>query len=827
MASTQLTDEELFSQLKSFGYTPGPVTEHTRPVYLKKLKKFREEQQQQQRGKGRVSGTSSSTGAPRPARHDVRRLSSGRRPGLKSSVLGFSSDESDAEIPLKRKGLDHTKRANRSPQLQQQHLKIRAATPLNEANKKQYGVGTVLKSNSFPSPDEQTSASLGWETGKRSVHDQESGDEDVSDEELQNSHAVNGGSAAGLKTSKLAGEYSDSDEEEVGGPRGPDRDRRSLELRRIYTTGPFPSHVEGRGSRVGGKNCAPNPLWNSVMVGGREEDEERAKKGDLDASGGSRSHTFPRKQIYVSLGEDHQSKTGENNHVNSEEGASRGNSSATRFSIGLRPRFHGSSSPTLTSKGGYPNHSPVPNHTAQKKKLAVPEDELLLQFKREGQASSGSFSAHYLSMVLLTAACLFFLLLGLMYIRMRGSGSPGEESVIVKSHPFGSHFDSSYSKGEKDVILKLLLNLHDHLAIVAGQHDCGDQQYPNRSLSRDKVTEYLLAQNGDFKEFIDVSLEWIIRAGLDVGIRLSGQVADDPVTDVSEISWLESTHPRMPFACRFRRALLTVMSKVVIVAIVVGFVWSVVCYVKYRWRREEEETRQMYDMVERIIDVLRTHGEACQENRDLEPYLPIPHVRDSLVLPQDRRKMKKIWDRAVKFLSANESRIRTETQQIKGADFLVWRWIQPPLSCDKSKMWQGKAFPLDRRNSPPNSLTPCLKIRNMFDPDMEVGDSWDLAIQEAILEKCSDNDGIVHISVDKNSKEGCVYVKCLSAEHSGKAFKALHGSWFDGKLVTVKYLRLDRYHQRFPQAQGCNTPLKASTPPCPPQHGPPNSSGFS
>ena len=30
------------------------------------------------------------------------------------------------------------------------------------------------------------------------------------------------------------------------------------------------------------------------------------------------------------------------------------------------------------------------------------------------------------------------------------------------------------------------------------------------------------------------------------------------------------------------------------------------------------------------------------------------------------------------------------------------------------------------------------------------------------------------------SLQGCVYVKCLSAEHSGKAFKALHGSWFDG-----------------------------------------------
>lgn len=92
----------------------------------------------------------------------------------------------------------------------------------------------------------------------------------------------------------------------------------------------------------------------------------------------------------------------------------------------------------------------------------------------------------------------------------------------------------------------------------------------------------------------------------------------------------------------------------------------------------------------------------------------------------------------------------------------------------------------------------------------EIGDHWHLAIQEAILEKCSDNDGIVHIAVDKNSREGCVYVKCLSPEYAGKAFKALHGSWFDGKLVTVKYLRLDRYHHRFPQALTCNTPLKPS-----------------
>jgi membrane protein Man1 len=79
-------------------------------------------------------------------------------------------------------------------------------------------------------------------------------------------------------------------------------------------------------------------------------------------------------------------------------------------------------------------------------------------------------------------------------------------------------------------------------------------------------------------------------------------------------------------------------------------------------------------------------------------------------------------------------------------------------------------------------------------------------IQNVILDKAD----ILHKAVDRGSREGCVYIKCASADDAGKVYHSLHGWWFDGNLVTVKYLSPERYQYHFPDSVKAIFPLQPS-----------------
>lgn len=269
---------------------------------------------------------------------------------------------------------------------------------------------------------------------------------------------------------------------------------------------------------------------------------------------------------------------------------------------------------------------------------------------------------------------------------------------------------------------------------------------------------------------------------------------------------LTITDPSTPLSCLLVNTLYSTGSSLIVIGVLalvaLGSQRAYKYYIAYRKRQSDE----IYSMVEQIIDII------SQETEDSgEPYISVDHVRDTLISPQNREKMASVWDAAVKFIQRNESRVRMEVQSVDGEDCRVWRWCSSQNSPKRSAAWQGQAFETQEGsvNNVPVSPTPCLKIRHMFDKN-DTNQNLRTVVQDAILEKCGERCNVLHVDVDRASC--CVYVKCASASDAGVVYRSLHGWWYEGRLITVKYLRLERYMQRFPNSPTVGPYLKMSRP---------------
>ncbi|XP_049806126.1 inner nuclear membrane protein Man1 isoform X1 [Schistocerca nitens] len=309
---------------------------------------------------------------------------------------------------------------------------------------------------------------------------------------------------------------------------------------------------------------------------------------------------------------------------------------------------------------------------------------------------------------------------------------------------------------------------------------------------------------------------------------------------------------RAPVKCYLMYHLSWFVNRLVEAALCVMVIYIIFKLLSVYKAHAEAHKRNVRAMVGRITKFLRTES----DNNAEEPFfVVVDYVRDQLIPAKDYKRMALVWTSAVNFIRHNDPRIKEEQCVVNGELKTVWRWLpesgnasseqtqefnkssqgrrsvlsnenfsgssgedinQEKLSRSNShrssKIWQGQAFETmaGSPNSVPCSPTPCLKIRHMFDPDAEHGEDWPTFIRDAILEKC-EGVAILHLFVDKASREGCVYVKCQTPEDAGRAYCALHGWWFgNSHLVTVKYLRIERYHERFPEAVNAKTVLKPS-----------------
>ncbi|KAI5735388.1 hypothetical protein M8J77_017663 [Diaphorina citri] len=418
----------------------------------------------------------------------------------------------------------------------------------------------------------------------------------------------------------------------------------------------------------------------------------------------------------------------------------------------------------------------------------------------QGQFKKPSFTT---SKILFGCFVLFFICIAFIYVNIQGNSATIFNNSDTKYPICGSgRIEPGVTCVMDDdipVAIEFLPHIYDELYQRSVSKHCG---YPN---TEDKLNDQDI--NKLLTEKNPTTTDWELRTHVpNIKVLINSnphwtlKVLDDSIV----LSKVE-----LPITCSINSFFAKLFFYSVQGAILLVGTLVVYKAIQFYLDRKEKSKREIMKMVDDILHMIRNQAEKCPD----EPYLPIRHIKDQLIPLYERDRLNKVW-LGVRKIIENEARVRQEIQMVQGEDQDVWRWLPPqPMATRKHKTWQGAAFETEEGsvNALTVSPTACLKIRNMFDPrEEDDGDTaWVTAVEDALLEKC-EGINILHIGVDRASTEGIVFIKCASCADAGRAYRTLHGAWFNSKLVTVKYLRYERYHERFPQAKALVAPLKPS-----------------
>ncbi|XP_073431703.1 LEM domain-containing protein 2 isoform X2 [Dendrobates tinctorius] len=234
-----------------------------------------------------------------------------------------------------------------------------------------------------------------------------------------------------------------------------------------------------------------------------------------------------------------------------------------------------------------------------------------------------------------------------------------------------------FCKGkQKEMTLQILSELYDFLSAEAGHFECGNPSgLSSKCIPINRAKEHVMNVSGYAPNRFDAALEWLLSSDTHLGIWAKAEDSEELVTMRADVFCVESSRPKLGIVCRLRNALYTAISNLFLALLGIFLLWVILIFLRYHWQSLEEEEKQMFALVDKIIDIVKYHHMDWILQREQNPYLVISHVRDSLIEPKDRKHLKKVWDRAVQFVE-NDSRVRTESQRVAGADLMVWRWTQ-------------------------------------------------------------------------------------------------------------------------------------------------------
>ncbi|EDW01942.1 inner nuclear membrane protein Man1 [Drosophila grimshawi] len=301
------------------------------------------------------------------------------------------------------------------------------------------------------------------------------------------------------------------------------------------------------------------------------------------------------------------------------------------------------------------------------------------------------------------------------------------------------------------------------------------------------ATQYLIAQNP----------QWMIKT-----ITTTHNSSE-------QILSFELIEPSLPLKCIIRKKVtrfFTVIGLFLLVA--AGCLSLYLLIVGYRLKQKESllaiEQFTMDIINELVYRSTHTENSEVLINQLQEKFLPA----------HNRKKLSGCWNKALKNLEANDN-ILFGIVARNGEQLRTMTWNKNTANNEPSstttatttkKKWQSSAF--DNSNKIHNPPASCLKIRHMFDPS-EINDpNLRQLMIDSILEKVGSHCKICDVQLDTQSC--CVYIRCASEADAGIVHNEINGWWFDKRLISIKFLRIERYLNRFPKSLSESLYLKSS-----------------
>ncbi|ESN95451.1 hypothetical protein HELRODRAFT_114647 [Helobdella robusta] len=132
----------------------------------------------------------------------------------------------------------------------------------------------------------------------------------------------------------------------------------------------------------------------------------------------------------------------------------------------------------------------------------------------------------------------------------------------------------------------------------------------------------------------------------------------------------------LPLMCRVKKTLRFITFNLLLavgaMASIIGLIWLAIQLKKSHDRRK----RDIHKMANEIIELLQKHSVLSRKDSKVKPFIPLSHVRDALIPMADRKKKMSLWNRAIRFISENESRVEQDVQMINGEEVAIWKWVE-------------------------------------------------------------------------------------------------------------------------------------------------------